>query len=101
MHWLLLYTTSPDYLERRGEFRERHLAHAWAAVARGDLLLGGAVGDPPERALLLFECDSPDVPADFARSDPYVSSGLVTHWEVKVWSTVVGESATSPVLRPA
>ena len=43
-HFLLLYDVAPDYLARRAEFREAHLAKAWAAHARGDLVLGGALG---------------------------------------------------------
>lgn len=46
-HFLLTYTLAADYLERRPEFRQVHLAHARAAVGRGELLLGGAL-DPPD-----------------------------------------------------
>lgn len=31
MHYLLTYHYSADYLQRRGEFRNGHLAGAWAA----------------------------------------------------------------------
>lgn len=53
-HFLLSYDLAPDGLARRPAFRDAHLASAWAAVERGDLLLGGAVGEPAESALLLF-----------------------------------------------
>ena len=33
MHYILLYDVVPDYVERRGEFRDAHLAHAKAAFA--------------------------------------------------------------------
>jgi uncharacterized protein YciI len=97
MHYLLLYDTAPDYLVRRGEYRAGHLELAWAASARGELVLGGAVGDPVESALLLFSSDSPDVASAFARADPYVLNGLVTSWRVLPWSTVAGEGAASPL----
>ena len=42
-HFLLFYDTAPDYLERRGAFRGAHLALAWAAAERGELVLGGAL----------------------------------------------------------
>lgn len=29
MHYLLFYDYAPDYLERRAQFREEHLALAW------------------------------------------------------------------------
>jgi uncharacterized protein len=97
VHYLLLYDTAPDYLERRGDHRAAHLGLAWAAAERGELLLGGAVGDPVESALLLFRGDSPDVASAFARADPYVLNGLVSSWRVLPWSTVVGDGAASPV----
>jgi hypothetical protein len=102
MHYLLIYDTAPDYLARRGEFRTAHLGLAWEYVQRGELVLGGAVGDPVEGALLLFRCDSPEAPAAFANADPYVKNGLVTQWRVKPWNTVVGLDAsnTIPVGKP-
>jgi hypothetical protein len=97
MHYLLIYDTAPAYLARRGEFRAAHLALAWQAVARGEIVLGGAVGDPVDSALILFCCDSPEVPAAFAKSDPYVLNGLVKRWQVKPWITVVGSAASHPI----
>ena len=97
MHYLLIYDTAPDYLARRGDFRSAHLELAWKAAERGELLLGGAVGDPVEGATLLFRCDSPELPSAFARADPYVLNGLVTRWRVAPWNTVVGQDAAAPV----
>lgn len=95
MHWLLRYATTPDYLERRAAFREAHLALAWAAADSGDLILGGAVGDPPESALLLFA--NAAAARAFAEADPYVANGLVARWEVLPWNTVVGAQAANPI----
>ncbi|OAN66311.1 YciI-like protein [Sphingomonas sp. TDK1] len=97
-HVLLRYTLAPDYLARRGTLREAHLAFAWAAADAGTLLLGGAVGDPPESALLLF--GDAEAARAFAEQDPYVTEGVVTHWEVVPWTTVVGADAAIPI-RPA
>lgn len=97
MHYVLIYDLAPDYLARRPEFRAEHLALAWKLAERGELVLGGAVGDPVESALLLFRCASPDAPAEFARNDPYVKNGLVKQWKVRPWNTVVGKDATNPV----
>jgi len=99
MHYLLIYEVSPEYLERRAEFRAEHLALAWQAADRGELLLGGALGDPVDGAVLLFQGESPDVAERFVRADPYVAHGLVTRWRVRPWSTVVGVGAAAP-LRP-
>lgn len=100
MHYLLFYDIVPDYAERRAPLRDEHLALAWAAAGRGELLLGGALSDPLDGAVLLFRGDSPRVAEEFAAADPYVRSGLVTRWRVRAWDTVAGEDAARPV-RPA
>ena len=97
MHYLLLYDVVPDYVERRVPFRTAHLALARAAVDRGELVLGGALADPPDGAVLLFRGGSADVAEQFARTDPYVLNGLVTHWRVREWTTVVGPGAEVPL----
>jgi uncharacterized protein YciI len=97
MHYLLFYDVGPEYLERRAEFRAEHLTLAWAAQARGELVLGGALSDPVDGAVLLFQGDSPEVVTRFVAADPYVKNGLVKRWRVRPWTTVVGEMATTPV----
>ena len=97
MHYLLCYDLAPDYLERRGEFRAEHLQLAWQAQERGELMLAGALSDPADMAVLMFQGESPEVVEAFAKSDPYVTKGLVTRYRVRPWSTVVGDMAFSPV----
>ena len=96
-HFLLFYDVAADYLARRPEFRDAHLERAWAAAARGELLLAGAVGTPPDSAALLFRARSKDVVEAFAKADPYVLNGLVTRWRVAEWTTVAGDRAATPV----
>ena len=98
MHYLLFYDVVPDYLERRAAFRSRHLALGRAAVARGELLLGGALAEPVAGAVLLFQGQSPAVAERFAAADPYVVNGLVRRWWVREWTTVVvpGAAVTPP-----
>jgi uncharacterized protein YciI len=96
-HFVLLYDFVGDYLARRGEFRGQHLEKAWAASGRGELLLGGALADPPDSAILLFRGESGDVARQFAETDPYVLNGLVRSWRVREWTTVAGEGAAQPV----
>lgn len=96
-HFLLFYDLGADYLQRRPQFRAEHLALAWQASDRGELILGGALGDPVDTSLLLFRGDSPDVAERFALADPYVKNGLVVRWRVRPWARVVGETASSPV----
>ncbi|HEY0233621.1 MAG TPA: YciI-like protein [Afipia sp.] len=99
-HFLLFYEYGPDFEERRAEVRGPHLARAWAASARGDLVLAGTLTQPLDTGALLFKADSAVTAEEFARSDPYVTSGLVTAWRVREWITAVGEDATSPVGKP-
>ena len=96
-HYLLIYDLADDYLSRRGEFRGVHLKMAWEAHAKGDLVLGGALGEPVDRAILMFKGESPKVAEDFAKADPYVTNGLVKAWTVRQWMTVVGDLAANPV----
>jgi uncharacterized protein YciI len=97
MHYLLFYTYVPDILEKRLPFRAAHLGHARAALARGELVLAGAFADPVDGGALLFSAASKAVVEEFAKEDPYVTGGLVTHWVVREWTTVVGENAAHPL----
>ena len=55
MHYLLFYEAGDDYLARRAEFRAAHLQLAWAASERGELVLGGALSNPVDGAVVLFK----------------------------------------------
>ena len=98
MHYLLTYQFVPDYLERRGQYRNEHLRLASESHTRGELVLGGAFADPADGAALIFKADSIDAARRFAEADPYVRAGLVTQWQVRPWTTVVGDGASSPLL---
>lgn len=94
-HFLLIYDLAPDYIERRAEHRAVHLRLAWEAAERGELLLGGALADPVDQAMLLFVVAG--AAEAFVAADPYVANGLVARWRVREWMTVVGEGAAAPV----
>ena len=91
MHYLLIYDVVPDYMERRAPLRAEHLTLARAAQTRGEIVLGGALADPVDGAMLLFQGDSPAAAEAFAAADPFVRHGLVTRWRVRKWTTVVGD----------
>lgn len=97
MHYLLFYEIAADYVSRRAQFRELHLKKAWEASARGELVLAGALANPVDGAVLLFQGDSPEVAEKFAKTDPYVVNGAVTRWYVREWTTVAGEGAATPI----
>jgi len=96
-HYILFYDVAPDYLQRRGEYRQKHLDLARASHARGELVLAGALANPADGAVLLFRAESDEVARRFAEADPYVLNGLVTSWRVREWTTVVGDGACQPI----
>jgi uncharacterized protein YciI len=100
MHYLLFYDVVDDYVARRAPFRREHIAYAREAVARGELVLGGAFANPPDGAVLMFRGPSPAVAERFAENDPYVKNGLIRHWRVREWTTVVGALAEEPLPDP-
>ncbi len=97
MHYLLIYDVVHDYSIRRAPLRGAHITHARAAVDRGELILGGALADPADMAVLLFRGSSPAAAEAFAKADPYVLNGLVTRWRVREWTTVIGRDAEVPL----
>jgi uncharacterized protein YciI len=102
-YYLLEYVLVDDYLARRASLRESHLALAQAAHDRGDLVLAGALAEPPDRAVLLWRTEDRSIVERFAEADPYVLKGLVTSWTVRPWTVVIGDqpgpAQVSPVSR--
>ena len=89
-YFALFYDVVEDFVSRRSPHREEHLRLAREAHDRGELILGGALTDPADRALLVFRAADSTVAEDFARNDPYVLHDLVTRWEVRPWAVVIG-----------
>ncbi len=90
MYYLLIYKTVEGYVEKRAPYRPEHLANSNAAHARGELFMGGALGDPADTAILVFRAESPSAAEEFARNDPYVKAGLIREWSVRPWTVVIG-----------
>lgn len=95
-YFALIYYVVDGFAARRAPFRAEHLRRAREANERGELVLAGALGDPAERALLVFAAPDGSVAEEFARRDPYVTNGLVTRWEVQPWAVVIGGDNTIP-----
>ena len=89
-HFLLRYELVDGFLEKRAPFREEHLRLVRAANESNGLFMAGAVGDPPDAALLIFRGESDSAAEAFAKQDPYVVQGLVVRWQVRPWTVVVG-----------
>ena len=84
----LLYDYVENAVERRAPHREKHLALVQRYVDDGQIVMAGALGDPPHGGLLVFRGDDPGVAERFAGEDPYVSEGVVTEWRVEPWTVV-------------
>ena len=98
MHAVLEYTYEDNSLETREKYRADHLRAGWEAVERGELLLGGAVGEGPFTGLLIFAGENAlEAARAFAAADPYVTAGVVTSWAARPWTTVIGNEAAAPV----
>jgi len=91
-YYLLQYVLIDDYLARRTAFREEHLALAREAHRRGNLILAGALAEPPDRAVLIWRTSDRSVIERFIDDDPYVRHGLVTSWTIRLWNVVIGEA---------
>jgi uncharacterized protein len=88
-YYLLVYHVIDNYVARRTPYREEHLLLAREARNRGELILGGALADPVDMALLVFRTDSKTVVEQFVHRDPYVLNGLVSRWEIRPWTVVI------------
>lgn len=95
-YFVMTYHLVDDYISRRAAFRQEHLKLAAEAHSRGELVLGGAFADPPDKAVTIFLAPDRSVPENFARNDPYVTNGLVVKWEVRPWIVMIGGSERPP-----
>jgi uncharacterized protein len=88
--FLLTYDYVDNMLERRAPVRPAHLEHAHAYSARGDIVLGGALVEPVDGAVIVFRAENPDLVAAFVENDPYVKAGLVRSHRIREWALATG-----------
>jgi uncharacterized protein YciI len=89
LHHVLFYDYVEDVLERRGPYREAHLALAGRWKDDGKLVSAGALGNPPSGGMFVFLVDDPAVIEEYVAADPYVEAGIVTAHRVVPWNVVV------------
>ena len=94
MHFLVFYDVVDDYIERRAAFREEHLKLIRQAHERGELVLGGALTEPADGAVIVFRGPTAAAAEAFIKADPYVANGLVKAWRIRKWNTVIGDGAS-------
>ncbi len=98
MHFILFYQVVEGFADKRTLYRAAHLGKIKEAHQAGSLVLAGALADPADGAILIFNGPDQRVAEDFARADPYVTEKLVKSWTVRKWMTVIGEGSTPPSL---
>ena len=79
---------------------QMHADNAWLAETLSGVVGFDLCANKNVHFQYAFCKRSAEVAEAFAKTDPYVLNGLVTRWHVREWTTVVGESAATPV-RPA
>lgn len=87
---MLTYKYVPDVLTKRVPLRAAHLQLAQQYSSEGKLLLGGAFADPVDSAAVIFKTDTKEDIEKFVQNDPYVQQGIVTEWNIREWTVVVG-----------
>jgi uncharacterized protein YciI len=89
VHQVLFYDYVENVVERRGPYREEHLARVREWKDDGRLVMAGALGEPPNGGLFVFLVDDAAQVDEFVAGDPYVSGGIVTEHRVVPWTVVV------------
>jgi uncharacterized protein YciI len=87
-HHILFYDYVPDVAERRGPYRDAHLARIGSERQAGRIVMAGALGSPPHGAVIVFADTSPEQIEEFALGDPYVEAGLVTARRIEPYTVV-------------
>ena len=93
--YLLLYTYVEDMAERRGPYREAHLAGSAPSATAGHITLAGALGTPPAGGAMVWTGVTPEDIERFTAADPYVINGLVTSQRIERWNLVYSEVAST------
>ncbi|KAI9916195.1 hypothetical protein PsorP6_017915 [Peronosclerospora sorghi] len=87
--YILRYEYVEDILDRRGPFRSEHLELAQNAKQDGDIVMGGALVNPPDAGVIIFNVADKQVIEDFVKKDPYFQNDLVTSYTIREWMVVI------------
>ncbi len=90
MYFILFYKTVDNYIERRAPYRDEHLTLIHEFHNDGRMVMAGALADPVDGAVLIFQGDTPEGANEFVNRDPYIKNGLITEWSVRPWIVVTG-----------
>lgn len=93
--YVLQYDYVADALEKRKPYREGHLSMINSQVEKGNVIIAGAVGNPPTGGLLIFRNITPNDIEQIAKQDPYVINGVVSKYSIQPYIAVAGDSLLS------
>jgi uncharacterized protein YciI len=86
--YILFYEYVDDMIDRRGPYRDDHLEHIRSHLSEGNILMAGALGDPPTGGAIVFRGFGPEGIEVFVNDDPYFKAGLVSSWRAELWNIV-------------
>lgn len=87
-YYVVIYHTVDNYKEKRQPYRNAHLSKVQEAFEAGDIVMGGALDDPADQALIVFRAS--EEAQKFVENDPYVTNGLISKWQIRPWKVVIG-----------
>jgi uncharacterized protein YciI len=87
-HQLLLYQYVENMSERRGPYRQAHLERINAQRDAGNVVMAGALGNPPSGGAIVFKGVERGEIEEFVHADPYFEAGLVTSFRIEPWNLV-------------
>lgn len=87
--FVLMGTYCEDVVERRGPFREAHLAGLKAQQAEGVLITLGPTEDLTQ-VFGIYEADDEETVRSLVEGDPYWQNGIWTSYDVKAWIQAIG-----------
>jgi uncharacterized protein YciI len=89
VYQILFYDYVENVVELRAPHRAGHLELVGQWKADGKVTSGGALGQPPTGAMIVFAVDEAAEVEAFVAEDPYVRNGIVTRHRVVPWTVVV------------
>lgn len=82
-HFLLTYSYIPDILEKRTPYREKHLKNVSEMNQNGKILVAGALQNPVDSAIFVFDVENENEIKSFVQNDPYMTNGLIANHAIR------------------
>jgi len=92
MYYILIYHTADNYIENRKPYRSKHLQLLEIELKKKHIVLGGALSDPADQAVIIWRVEDKKIIEEFVNNDPYVKNGLISKYEIRSWNIVIGNS---------